>query len=376
MSGPLRHMLVAGASGVIGAAAVEHFCAQGSGSAGWQVSALSRRKPVVRADCRYTHVAVDLEDAGACAAMLDGLPPVTHLIYAAAREAPGLVSGWQDPALIEANGRMFANLLDSLVRGGALRHVSLLQGAKAYGAHRHAVAVPLREDGPRDDHANFYWLHEDHLRARAAQAGFNWTIWRPQVLLGGVAGAAMNPVVAIGAYAALCRELGRPFAYPGEGAGLMELVDAALLAQGFVWAVDTPAAAGQTFNFTNGDVMVLSHAWPQLAAMLGLRDADDPPASLAAFFAEEASVAAWAQLARRHDLVDADLSALLGQSHHYLDLLLGARIGAKAVPVLMSTIKLRQAGFGACRDSALALRHWLGRMVELRLLPPLFTKDV
>lgn len=366
-----RHIAVAGASGVIGAAAAEHFA-----QLGWQVSALSRRLPVVRPGCSFCHVAVDFEDAKACALALDSLPPVTHLVYAAARESPGLVSGWRDPGLIEANGQMFANVLDPLVARGGLRHVSLLQGAKAYGAHRHAVSVPLREDSARDNHANFYWLHEDHLRLRAAQAGFDWTIWRPQVLLGGVAGAAMNPVAAIGAYAALCRELGRPFTYPGQGTGLMEMVDASLLAEAFAWAADAPLAANQTFNVTNGDIMVLSHAWPDLAASLGLATDGDPSESLAAFFAESASLAAWARLAERYRLVEPSLAALLGQSHHYVDLLLGARLAAKAVPVLLSTIKLRQAGFVACRDSAASLQHWLKQMSELKLMPPLFSLDV
>ena len=361
-----RHIVVAGASGVIGAAAVEHFA-----QLGWSVTALSRRRPVLRAGCAFTHVAVDLDQATACAAVLESLPPVTHLVYAAAREAQGLVSGWSDQRLIDANGHMFANVLDPLVARGNLRHVSLLQGAKAYGAHRHAVTVPLREVSPRDDHANFYWLQEDHLRLRATPADFDWTIWRPQVLLGGVVGAAMNPVAAIGAYAALCRELGRPFAYPGQGTGLMEMVDATLLANAFAWAIDAPLAANETFNVTNGDVMVLSHAWPDLAVAMGLTNDGDPPESLAAFFAESASIAAWARLARRHQLAEPSLTTFLGQSHHYLDLLLSERIAAKTVPVFLSTIKLRQAGFAVCRDSAASLQHWLGRMSELKLLPPL-----
>lgn len=366
-----RHMLVVGASGVIGAAAVEHFACQ----PGWSVSAVSRRRPHVRAATAFTHIPLDLEDGAACAAAVNGLPPVTHLVYAAGREAPGLVSGWQDDVLIAANGRMFAHLLDPLAARGGLRHVSLLQGAKAYGAHRHAVSVPLREDRPRDDHPNFYWLQEDRLRMRAAEAGFGWTIWRPQVLLGGVAGAAMNPVLAIGAYAALCRELELPFAYPGAGAGLMELVDAALLAEAFGWAVEAPAATNQTFNITNGDVMVMAHAWGELGASFGLDTIGTPPASLAAFFADPATVDGWTRVASRCGLAEANLAALLGESHHYIDLLLGARIGAKPVPVLMSTIKLRQAGFSPCRDSAASLSFWLARMVELKLLPPLFRKD-
>jgi hypothetical protein len=179
----------------------------------------------------------------------------------------------------------------------------------------------------------------------------------------------MNPVAAIGAYAALCRELGRPFAFPGATASLWEVVDTSLLAEAFEWAATSPAAANQTFNITNGDVLVLKHAWPEIAAALGLVSEVGPPQSLAAFFAQEDSQAAWGRLVERHGL-RATLPALLGESHHYVDLLLGARIAETSPPVLLSTIKIRQAGFGACRDSIASLRYWLRRMVDLRLLPP------
>ena len=76
-------------------------------------------------------------------------------------------------------------------------------------------------------------------------------------------------------------------------------------------------------------------------------------------------------LAARHGLRLPTLPALLGESHHYLDLLLSPRLAERPLPMLLSTIKLRQAGFGACRDSLESLVHWLNRMVELRLLPPL-----
>ena len=362
-----RHILVVGASGVIGSGAVEHFCGLGD----WSVTALSRRRPIVAEPCEFTHVAADLNDADDCRRAAAGLPPVTDLIYAAVAEVPGLVGGWKDPGTIARNGAMFAHILDPLVERGSLRHVSLLQGTKAYGAHHHDVEVPCREDRPRDDHPSFYWLHEDHLRRRAAEAGFAFTIFRPQVLLGAAPGAAMNPVAPIGAYAALCRELGRPFAFPGEFPAVWEMVDTALLAEAFAWAATAPAAANQTFNVTNGDVLVLAHAWPQITDRLGLVAAGQAPVSLAAFFAEAEVQAAWTSLAQRHGLRLGTLPELLGESHHYVDLLLGARIAAKSVPVLVSTTKIRQAGFAACRDSLDSLLHWLDRMIELKLLPPL-----
>ena len=229
--------------------------------------------------------------------------------------------------------------------------------------------MPLRESQPRDAHENFYWLHEDATRELAAQHGFAFTIWRPQILLGSAPGAAMNPVAAIGAYAALCHELGRPFDLPGASEALWEMVDADLLAEAFAWAVDATCAAGETFNVTNGDIFVLRHAWPALAGSLGLPTASAPPESFAAFFAASQSQEAWRGIADRHNLRLNDLDALLGQSHHYLDLLTGQRIAAKTAPMLVSTIKLRQAGFGACEDSLGSLQKQLARMADLKLLP-------
>ena len=364
-------LLVVGASGVIGAGAVELFARLPD----WDVIALSRRRPVVSADCAFTHVAADLMDPAACADAIAALPPVTHLVYAAVAEAPGLVSGWRDEALMARNDRMFAHVLEPLAAAGHLRHVSLLQGAKAYGDHAHTVTVPLREDTPRDPHANFYWLHEDRLRAAAARAGFAFTIWRPQILLGSAPGAAMNPVAAIGAYAAICRERGLPFALPGTSEALWEMVDTDLFAEAMFWAARAPAAAGQTFNITNGDVFVLRHGWAALAKAMGLSSEGLPPANFASFFAEEANQAAWTTLARRHGLIEPSLAGLLGQSHHYLDLLGSSRLAERAAPVLLSTIKLRQAGFAACRDSLGSLVQQLQHMASLALLPPLINQS-
>lgn len=358
-------MLVAGASGVIGLAAIERFARLPS----WQVTALSRRPPCTSPSAQFRHVKADLRNEVECADVAASLPPVTHLIYAAVSEAPGLVSGWRDHDLIEENARMLRNLLTPLARSGSLQHVSILQGGKAYGAHVHPVTVPLRESQPRDDHANFYWLHEDAVRELAAQHGFAFTIWRPQILLGKAPGAAMNPVAAIGAYAALCRELGLAFALPGESEALWEMADADLLAKALAWAAVTPEAAGETFNITNGDIFVLRHAWGEIAASLGMASTGSPPENFAEFFASAESQQAWQGIAARENLRLDSLSDLLGQSHHYLDLLTGRRIAAKESPMLVSTIKLRKAGFAACEDSLASMLQQLTRMVDLKLLP-------
>ncbi len=361
-----NRMLVVGASGVIGAAAVERFAAEG-----WDVIAMSRRRPVLPAGVKFEHVSADLTDGDGCAAALSYMPPVTHMIYAAVAEAPGLYPGWIDPEMIALNKRMFGNIAQPLAASGNLSWVGLLQGTKAYGAHLHAMELPAREDRPRDRHANFYWEQEDILRGLAAQHGFGWTIFRPQIVFGGAPGAVMNPVVAIGAYAAICRERGLPFAYPSLHQLMWELTDAALLADAQHWAATTPGAHRQIFNITNGDVFVLRDAWPHITAAYGFDAAVPELRSLAEFFAETESVAAWDRLVERHGLVSQSLAALVGESHHYVDLLLDSSvIESGGLPTIVSAIKIRKAGFTECCDSLDSLMFWLRRMIDTKLLPP------
>ena len=148
-------VLIVGASGVIGAAAAEHFASL----PGWRVLGVSRRAPDPSPP-NYRHMALDLTDAAACRAAADGFGNVTHVVYAALFEKPGLIPGWYEQDQMQTNLAMMRNLMDPLLAAAkSVRHVSVLQGTKAYGAHVHPLAVPAREDAPRDAHENFYWLH-------------------------------------------------------------------------------------------------------------------------------------------------------------------------------------------------------------------------
>ena len=357
-------VLVAGATGLVGEAAVTRFAA-----AGWRVIAVSRRTPDALPP-GVRHLALDLTDRAACAAAAEKLRDVTHLVYAALYEKPGLIAGWRDPEQMATNLAMLRGLLEPLAAVARdLRHVTLLQGAKAYGAHvGHPPPIPAREREPRVEHPNFYWLQEDFLRAAAAAKGFEWTIFRPQVVVGAAWGAAMNPLLPLAAYAAIRRELGQPFSYVGGARQVQELADPRLLGEAFEWAALAPGAADQIFNISNGEVFAWADVWGALAKAFGVEPGPEEPTKLAEYLPAHAEV--WDRIAARASLRPIGLMTLLGESHHYVDALL--RPGLETVsrpPVLLSTIKLRQAGFAACYDSEATLKYWAEQLAARRLTP-------
>lgn len=354
-------VVIAGASGVIGSAAVERFAASG-----WDVVGVSRRRPELSTDLPFRHVPVDLTDPAAFAAALPGIGEVSHGVYAALAEQPGLVAGWRSRPQMETNLAMLRNFLDPLARRAPLRHVSLLQGTKAYGAHLHPIPVPARERAPRDPHDNFYWLQEDYLRSVASD--WTWTVFRPQTTFGGAVGVAMNLVPVIGVYAAICRHEDRPFSFPGGPSYLWQAVDARIVADALEWAAGDPLAWGETFNVANGDVVEWRNLWPAIGRALKLEVAADDRREMAPFLAEKAPV--WDEIVRRNGLRPIPLRQLLGESHHAMDHSFATAARRAPAPVIVSTVKLRQAGFDECLDTEDMFDHWFAELARRGVLPP------
>jgi nucleoside-diphosphate-sugar epimerase len=364
-----KKVLIAGASGLVGTAAARHFV-----ELDWQTVGVSRRPtnvPGVR------HVAVDLSDAEACQQAFGAMHDLTHVVYAALHEIPGLMPGWVDEGAIARNAAMLRNLFDPLLRvAEGLEHVSLLHGTKAYGLHHptigpRGVKNPLREREPRRDHPNFYFVQEDYLREKQAAASCGLTVFRPTVIYGDGWGNNMNLIPVIGAYAALLREEGRPLDFPGRAGEpvLREAVDADLVAHALAWAATSETARGGTFNLTNGDVFLWHNVWPAIAETLGMEVGEARPISLAEALLKRASD--WAALIDRHALrAPRDLLEFVGyNSLVYADLMLAGAPRA-TTPILNSTIHVREAGFHECMDTEDMFRKWFARLQRERVLPP------
>jgi nucleoside-diphosphate-sugar epimerase len=358
----MARVLIAGASGVVGQSAVAAFA-----EAGWKVVAVSRRAPDLPSSPNWQHVPIDLLDAEACRCAVSAIGGVTHVVYAALYEKPGLIEGWRNEEQMAINLAMLRNLLTPLKEKRSLSHISLMQGTKAYGVHIRPFDSPAKESWSRHPHRNFYWLQEDWVREELAPHDIGFTIFRPQVIFGDAVGVAMNIIPVLAIYGALCRELGRVFAYPGGPNYMLEAVDARLLAGALLWAATAPSARNETFNITNGDVFCWRHVWPAIAEALGLELGSDTRLYLGDWLPRQEST--WQRIVAHYALRPTTLNALLGQSHHYADFTMATGATRSPQPALVSTIKLRQAGFGVCIDTEQMFRQLLARLAEKRVVP-------
>src|SRR5258705_914864 len=308
-----KKVVVAGATGLVGNAALRHFGSLG----GCEVIALSRRKP--RELHGASHVAIDLTDAAQCAGAAPQLQGATHLVYAALYEAPNLVDGWRDESQIRTNDLMLRNLMAVAEPAApSLRHVALLQGTKAYGVHVRPLTVPAREGrSEMYEQPNFYWAQENFLRDLQQGKAWHWSILRPVLIVGETIGGALDLIPPLGVYAAMLREQGRPLDYPGGAARVSQAVGVDLLAGAIAWAGEAAAPRNEAFNVTNGDVFTWENVWPAIAEALDMKPGGAVPLSLAQTYPQR--VAPWDALRRKHDLISPGLEQFVGLSFQYAD---------------------------------------------------------
>ena len=359
-----KSILIVGASGVVGRAAIEHFASLPD----WRVTGLSRRIPDTLGDAELS--SLDLMDRSACEAVLGSLDHITHVVYAALFEKPGLVKGWREDDQMQTNLTMLKNLYEPLSKAAPnLEHFTLLQGTKAYGAHMRPIAVPARERSPRDNHANFYWLQEDYIRDQQRDQSWHWTVMRPQIIFGHALGVPMNMLAAIGVYAAICKAEGKALAFPGGAPVVFEGVDARLLASAFEWAATSPQCGNEIFNITNGDVFVWRNVWPTIAATLGMDVGDDQSCLLQEEMPKKAAL--WDNIVAQHGLQQNTMQDLVGDSFFYADFSFAHGLTTSAPPAIVSTIKARQFGFQDCMDTEDMFTYWFERLRDMKILPPL-----
>src|SRR5215217_2593334 len=184
-----------------------------------------------------------------------------------------------------------------------LRHVSLMQGYKVYGAHLGPFKTPARETDPDHMPPEFNVDQQRFLEQRQKGKAWTWTVLRPSVVGGVALGNPMNLALVIAVYASISKELGLPLRFPGKpGAyhSLLEMTDAGLLAKATVWAATEARCANQAFNINNGDLFRWSELWPKIARYFELEVAPPLPMSLDVVMADKEPL--WKTMTAKHGL--------------------------------------------------------------------------
>lgn len=352
MSTPQKTVLVAGAQGVIGRAAAEHF----SKISGVRVYGISRR-PVEGLE-NVQPFSADLLDPEDARRKLEGIKDVTHVVFAAyvEKDTPSERS--------MVNVALLRNLMDAVEAVSPnLRHVTMYQGGKAYGADLGPFKTPAREDDPRLMPPNFYYDQEDHLRQR--QTGKRWTfsILRPEAVCGYAVGNPMNLTMVIAVYAAISKELGLPLRFPGTLAAyqaLYQVTSADILARAAAWAGETDAANSEIFNITNGDYFRWQFLWPRIARMFEMEVAEPVPMPLAIYMADKGPL--WEEMTRKHGLQSIPYEQVVRWQF-------GDFIFHSGFDNISSTIKARRAGFHECIDTEEMFAQFFDDLRQRRIIP-------
>jgi nucleoside-diphosphate-sugar epimerase len=146
-----------------------------------------------------------------------------------------------------------------------------------------------------------------------------------------------------------------------------EAVDARIVARAVEWAFYEPAASGETFNVTNGDVYAWREVWPAMMEVIGVEAGPDLPRSLAKFLPEHSED--WRAIAKKCGLAFGSLDELIGLSHFSADWRFAYDRTKQPTPRFLSTVKIRRAGFADVMDTEESLMYWLKYLMSRRVLP-------
>ena len=347
-----NRVLVAGAQGVSGRAALEHWRAVPS----TQVVGLSRRAAPNEAGVEQ--ISVDLLDIVDTRQKLSSIKDLTHVVFGAYVERATPSEKTED------NVAILKNLLDTIEETSPnLRHVTFYQGGKAYGADLGPFKTPAREDDPRLMPPNFYYDQEDFLRNRQRGKQWHWTALRPEAVCGFAVGNPMNLAMVIAVYATISKELGLPLRFPGTEKAyraLYQLTSANILAEASIWAARSDAARNEVFNITNGDYFRWQHMWPRIAKMFGMETADPVPMPLTQYMADKGSL--WNSILAKYQLQPIPYEQVASWAF-------GDFIFNSGFDNVTSTIKARRAGFQDCIDTEEMFETFFGELRSRCVIP-------
>lgn len=351
----MKTALIAGVTGLTGQNLANHLVAQGD----WNVYGLSRKVGDI---VGIESLSADLLDEDALTKTVRD-HAVTHMFF----------TGWQkmdsEQRNCEVNGAMLKNLLEAL-KNSPLAHVALVTGGKNYfgsftESGKYPVVTPYREEQERKPGLNFYYTQEDILFEYAARDGFSWSVHRPNTVIGYAIGNLMNMGSTLACYAAICKETGMKFTFPGSPTiynGVCDATDARLLASHLAWAATTESAKNLAFNAVNGDTFRWNWMWQQLADYFEL-EAGEYPGHENALEKQMADMGpVWDIIVAKHDLRPTKLENLASWWHTDSDL-------SRSFETFADMSRSRSLGFLEYQKSSNSFTDLFDRLKLERYIP-------
>ena len=305
---------------------------------------------------------MDLTDKGAVNQALADVDPTDVFITTWLRQPT-------EAENCQVNAGMVRNLLQAM-DGKPLRHVALVTGLKHYMGPFEAYAkarpvTPFREEQPRLAYQNFYYDQEDEVFAAAERQGFGWSVHRPHTLIGYAVGNQMNMAATLGAYAAICKETGRPFVFPGsqqQYEAVVDVTDGRIIAKHLLWAATEPAARNNAFNIVNGEVFRWNWLWPKLAGHLGVAAAEYPGHAQPLEEQMAGMEPVWDKMVAKYGLQRNPLNKVASWWHSDADL-------GRVIENFTDMTKSRDMGFTAYQNSLRSFTDAFDKFRAAKVLP-------
>jgi nucleoside-diphosphate-sugar epimerase len=345
--------LITGGNGIVGRNLATYLEATGN----WNVIVTSHSKLSYKGEFEFLQL--DLSDPGSIEAQKERLKNVTHVFFGAYVEKQTLAEQ------TTANTQLLENLVMGIEKVAPnFKHITFIQGGKAYGAHLGKYKTPAKETDARHFPPNFYYSQEDFLRQQSKGKQWNWTALRPDIIIGIAIGNPMNLGTLIAIYASLCKELNVPMRFPGPERAyevLVNVTDAELLAKGMEYVSINESANGEIFNLTNGDIFRWKELWPKFGEYFGVAVEEPQTFSLATYMADKNKL--WNEMVQKYQLEEHSLD-------HLVKWPFGDFIFNNVHDAFFDVNKLRRLGFQDMQlDSFTSFKRVFDQLKAHRIIP-------
>ena len=346
--------LIAGVSGAVGMALAKELSYRQE----WKVYGIARKLTKKTLE-GVNYFQIDLSDREKCIGGISSLADVTHAFYCArVTHAEQVIESPTENLSLLDN---FINAIE--LASENLRNVHLVQGGKYYGVHLGPFPTPAKEEDFRAPIPNFNYDQQDYLIKRSKDREWSWTASRPNTLLHFSPLIARNIVSTIGAYAAICRELGAAFDFPGHpGAftSVTQMTTIELLSRGIAWMTTEPLCQDQAFNIINTDVFRWNRLWPKIAQAFKMETGTARPLKLENIMSDQNEV--WKNVCEKYQLEKTNLSELANWG--FADATL-----ERYWDEIFSHNKSRRLGFNDWDESESRFLKILKKYQDLKIIP-------